>query len=104
MLNRKLLSRVPGSSTALVTGDNFGSGNPAEISTAVQALKAETEELNIITKSVDQAFLTHYNNVIGTNKCKIVNCPTLIADVDDELEIQTLKIRNKTKNLDFPIV
>ncbi|MEI6090563.1 MAG: hypothetical protein WCR42_08945 [bacterium] len=94
-LNNALRNKIPGIGIVLVCGTNFGCGTPTQ--QAVDALKGHLPELNVISKFTPYPFF---------NKCSqsgfgIVICPTISAAVDDELEIQTFKVINRTRNIVF---
>jgi 3-isopropylmalate dehydratase small subunit len=94
-LHNKIINKVPGKGIVVMSGLNFGCGVPR--ASAVQALVGHLTELNIIAKSAAMMFYTS----AGSAGFGIVVCPSFSADVDDEIEIQTNKVLNKTKNLEF---
>lgn len=95
-LNQLLVGKTPGKGIAIFAGRNFGCGVPMNY--AIEALKAHLPELSIIAKSVPWLFY----NTSKSSGYEIVICPTFEADVDDETEIQTLVVINKTKNKAYP--
>ncbi|MEI6090560.1 MAG: 3-isopropylmalate dehydratase [bacterium] len=94
-LNDKLSNKIPGESIAIVCGMNFGCGSSRE--QAVSALKGH--ELIVVAKSISRIFLQNGINL----GLKMIICPGISADQDDELEIQSYKVINKTKNMEFDI-
>jgi 3-isopropylmalate dehydratase small subunit len=98
-LNDILINKTPGEPIALVCGDEFGCGTCYE--QAITTLKGH-RELSVIVKKAND----NYNKLALAAGFKIIQCPDLNADdtdVDDELEIQTNKVINKTKNREYPI-
>jgi 3-isopropylmalate/(R)-2-methylmalate dehydratase small subunit len=94
-LNDKLINKIPGESIAIVGGMNFGCGSSRE--QAVSALKGH--ELIVVAKSISRIFLQNGINL----GLKMIICPNISADVNDELEIQQFKVINKTKNKEYDI-
>ncbi|MEI6090561.1 MAG: hypothetical protein WCR42_08935 [bacterium] len=94
VLNAQLVNKIPTESIALVSGMDFGCG--IQRIQAVTALKGHN--LVVIAKSVSSAYKSE---CVKLGFVPIV-CPTLSADVDDELEIQTFKVINKTRNIEYP--
>jgi 3-isopropylmalate dehydratase small subunit len=95
VLNGQLTNKMPSESIVLVSGMDFGCGLPRE--QAVSALKGL--DIVVIAKSVSSTYKTECSKMGFVP----IICPTLAADVDDELEIQTNKVINKTKNIEYPI-
>jgi len=94
-LNAQLINKISTESVAVVSGMDFGCG--IQRIQAVTALKGH--DLVVIAKSVSVA----YQSECAKLGFVPIVCPTLAADVDDELEIQTNKVINKTKNREYPI-
>lgn len=95
VLNAQLVNRIPTESIAIVSGMDFGCG--VQRLQAVTALKGHN--VVIIAKSVSSTFKSDCNKL---GLVPIV-CPTLSADINDDLEIQTFKVINRTKNIEYPI-
>ncbi len=85
---------APGS--VIVVGQNFGCGSSRE--QAASTLKGHG--LVVIARGFARIFLQ--------NSCNLglptVICPTIDADLGDELDITGTTVRNLTKGRDFPIV
>jgi 3-isopropylmalate dehydratase small subunit len=99
-LNDILLNKIPNQQIPIVCGINFGCGK--FLQAAVNALADHLPELYIISNSVDSVFLTNS----GTFKTHLIQCPTMNldkVDINDDLDIQTFKVINKTKNIEYPI-
>lgn len=99
-LNDLLLNKIPNKPISIVCGINFGCGK--FLQAAVNALTDHLPELYIISNSVDNGFLANS----GTFKTHLIQCPTMNlddVDINDEMEIQTFKVINKTKNIVYPI-
>jgi 3-isopropylmalate/(R)-2-methylmalate dehydratase small subunit len=94
-LNTRLVNKTPGEKIAIVCGENFGCGSSRE--QAVSALKGH--ELIVVAKSISRIFLQNGIN-LGLN---MIICPSIDAEVDDELEIQRYKLINKTQNKEYDI-
>ena len=85
---------VPAGSV-VVAGANFGCGSSRE--QAVSALKGH--ELLIVAKSVARIFLQNAINL----GLRIVICPTIEAELGDELEVEGREVVNRTSGKRFPI-
>jgi 3-isopropylmalate/(R)-2-methylmalate dehydratase small subunit len=85
---------APGS--VIVAGQNFGCGSSRE--QAASTLKGHG--LVVIARGFARIFLQNSCNL----GLRTIICPTIEADLDDELDITATAVRNVTKGRDFPIV
>lgn len=92
-LNLLLRNGSTDESRVIVAGDNFGCGSSRE--QAVSTLKGH--DVIIVARHFARIFLQNSIN-LGLNT---VICPDLDADKDDELEIKSDKVINKTKGMEF---
>jgi len=83
----------PGS--VVVAGANFGCGSSRE--QAVSTLKGH--ELLIVARSVARIFLQNAINL----GLRIVICPTVAADLGDEVEVEGREVVNRTSGRRFPV-
>jgi 3-isopropylmalate/(R)-2-methylmalate dehydratase small subunit len=85
---------APGS--VIVAGQNFGCGSSRE--QAASAIKGHG--LVVIARGFARIFLQNSIN-LGVST---VICPTLEAEVGDDIELAPTVVRNATRGRDFPIV
>jgi 3-isopropylmalate/(R)-2-methylmalate dehydratase small subunit len=85
---------TPGS--VIVAGQNFGCGSSRE--QAASTIKGH--DLVVIARGFARIFLQNSCNL----GLRTIICPTIEADLDDELDISATVVRNVTKGRDFPIV
>ena len=95
VFNAKLKAKQIPPGSVLLGGQNFGCGSSRE--QAVSCLKGH--ELIIVAKSFARIFLQNSINL----GLRVVACPTIEANVGDELEITPTAVRNKTSGQEFPI-
>ncbi len=85
---------LPGS--IVVAGSNFGCGSSRE--QAASALKGY--DLVIIARGFGRIFLQNAINL----GLKMVICPAIEANLDDEIEITADQVLNKTSGKNFPVI
>lgn len=85
---------APGS--VIVAGQNFGCGSSRE--QAASTLKGHG--LVVVARGFARIFLQNSINL----GLRTVICPTVEADLGDEIECTAAHVRNVTKRRDFPIV
>ncbi len=95
-LNKMLSGGEVPEGSIIAAGKNFGTGSSRE--QAVSTLKGH--ELVIVAKSFARIF---YQNSVNLG-LRIVICPNIEAEADDELEITDDRVINKTQNKEFEIV
>ncbi len=95
-LNSKLVNKEVPEGSILIGAKNFGCGSSRE--QAASTLKGHG--LVIIAKDFARIFLQNSINL----GLQTVICPDIEADVDDELEITTDKVINKTSGKEFDII
>lgn len=93
--NKKLINKEIPVDSVIVAGKNFGCGSSRE--QAASCLKGHN--LIIIAKCFARIFLQNSINL----GLKIIICPEIEADENDELEITEKQIFNKNKNKLFAI-
>jgi 3-isopropylmalate dehydratase small subunit len=94
--NAKLKAKQFPPGSVLVGGQNFGCGSSRE--QAVSCLKGH--ELIIVAKSFARIFLQNAINL----GLRVVSCPTLEANVGDELEIGETAVVNKSTGKEFFVI
>lgn len=94
--NARLKAKQIPPGSVLVGGQNFGCGSSRE--QAVSCLKGH--ELIIVAKSFARIFLQNSINL----GLRVVSCPTLEANVGDELEINETSVANKTTGREFFVI
>ena len=94
--NARLKAKQIPPGSVLVGGQNFGCGSSRE--QAVSCLKGH--ELIIVAKSFARIFLQNSINL----GLRVVSCPTLEANVGDELEISETSVANKTTGREFFVI
>ncbi len=94
--NSKLKAKQIPPGSVLVGGQNFGCGSSRE--QAVSCLKGH--DLIVVAKSFARIFLQNSIN-LGLH---VVSCPTLEANVGDELEIGPTAVGNKTTGREFFVI
>jgi len=94
--NAKLKAKQIPPGSVLVGGQNFGCGSSRE--QAVSCLKGH--ELIIVARSFARIFLQNSINL----GLRVVSCPTLEADLGDELEIGATAVLNQTTGKDFFVI
>ena len=94
--NARLKAKQVPLGSVLVGGQNFGCGSSRE--QAVSCLKGH--ELIIVAKSFARIFLQNSINL----GLRVVSCPTLEANVGDELEINETSVANKTTGREFFVI
>jgi len=94
-LNAKLNSKQVPPNSVIVANNNFGCGSSRE--QAASTLKGW--ELIIIARNFARIFLQNSINL----GLRTIICPTIEANVDDELEISETEIVNKTSGKKFAI-
>lgn len=94
--NARLKAKQIPPGSVLVGGQNFGCGSSRE--QAVSCLKGH--ELIIVAKSFARIFLQNSINL----GLRFVSCPTLEANVGDELEISETSVANKTTGREFFVI
>ena len=94
--NARLKAKQTPPGSVLVGGQNFGCGSSRE--QAVSCLKGH--ELIIVAKSFARIFLQNSINL----GLRVVSCPTLEANVGDELEINETSVANKTTGREFFVI
>lgn len=94
--NARLKAKQVPPGSVLVGGQNFGCGSSRE--QAVSCLKGH--ELIIVAKSFARIFLQNSINL----GLRVVSCPTLEANVGDELEISETSVANKTTGREFFVI
>ena len=87
-------SFAPGS--VIVAGQNFGCGSSRE--QAASALKGH--DLVVVARGFARIFLQNSCNL----GLRTVHCPTIEADLGDDLDITATAVRNVTKAREFAIV
>ncbi len=95
-LNKILVNREFPEDGIIVAGKNFGTGSSRE--QAVSTLKGY--DLIIVAKSFARIF---YQNSVNLG-LRIIICPDIEAEKDDELEITGDKVINKTSGKEFEII
>jgi 3-isopropylmalate/(R)-2-methylmalate dehydratase small subunit len=94
--NKKLKAKQVDPGSFIVAGKNFGCGSSRE-----QAASCLTGwGLKVIAKNFARIFLQNSINV----GLYMVICPTIEADLGDEIEIVNSKVKNVTKGREFDIV
>ena len=91
--NKRLKSGEIPTGSALVAGKNFGCGSSRE--QAVSCLKGY--DLMIVARDISRIFLQSAIN-LGLN---IIVCPDIEAAEGDELEIEGVKVMNRTSGKSF---
>ena len=94
--NAKLKSRQIPPGSVLLGGQNFGCGSSRE--QAVSCLKGH--ELVIVARSFARIFLQNAINL----GLRVVSCPTIEANLGDELEITVAAVLNRSSGKDFPVI
>ena len=94
--NARLKAKQIPPGSVLVGGQNFGCGSSRE--QAVSCLKGH--ELISVAKSFARIFLQNSINL----GLRVVSCPTLEANVGDELEISETSVANKTTGREFFVI
>jgi 3-isopropylmalate/(R)-2-methylmalate dehydratase small subunit len=94
--NQLLVSKKIRPGSVILAGQNFGSGSSRE--QAASTLKGY--DLVIVAKSFARIFLQNAINL----GLKTVECPEIEANLGDELEIKSDKIRNLTTGKTFPVI
>lgn len=95
-LNRMLVNKEVPAKSVIIAEKNFGCGSSRE--QAASALKGH--DLIIIAKNYSRIFLMNSIN-LGLDT---VTCPTIEAEVGDEIEIKEGKVLNKTSGKEYDIV
>lgn len=95
-LNKMLVSKEAPQKSVIVAGKNFGCGSSRE--QAASCLKGY--EMVVIARDFARIFLQNSIN-LGLNT---VICPSIEAEIGDEIEIKDNKVHNITKNKSFDIV
>jgi 3-isopropylmalate/(R)-2-methylmalate dehydratase small subunit len=94
--NKKLKAKQVEPGSFIVAGKNFGCGSSRE-----QAASCLTGwGLKVIAKNFARIFLQNSINV----GLYMVICPTIEADLGDEIEVAGNVVKNITKGKEFPIV
>ena len=94
--NARLKAKQVPLGSVLVGGQNFGCGSSRE--QAVSCLKGH--ELIIVAKSFARIFLQNSINL----GLRVVSCPTLEANVGDELEISETSVANRSTGREFFVI
>lgn len=94
--NEKLKKKEIPEGSIIVAGNNFGCGSSRE--QAVSCLRGH--EFVIIAKGFARIFLQNAINL----GLKVVVCPEIEADEEDEIEIEGEEVINKTKGKSFRII
>jgi len=94
--NAKLKAKQVSPGSVLLGGQNFGCGSSRE--QAVSCLKGH--ELIIVARSFARIFLQNAINL----GLRVVSCPTIEATEDDELEVKTEGVLNRTTGETFVVV
>ena len=94
--NAKLKARQIPPGSVIVGGQNFGCGSSRE--QAVSCLKGH--EVIIVAKSFARIFLQNAINL----GLRVVSCPTLEANLGDELDITPAAVRNQTSGKVFTVI
>ena len=94
-LNKMLVDKTAGDEPIIVAGNNFGCGSSRE--QAASTLKGH--KMVIIARDFARIFLQNSIN-LGVNT---IICPTIDAEVGDEIELRPTEVVNKTKGKSFPI-
>ena len=94
--NARLKARQVPPGSILFGGQNFGCGSSRE--QAVSCLKGHP--LTIVARSFARIFLQNAIN-LGLD---VVTCPTLAAQIGDELEFKATAVINRTSGKKFPTV
>ncbi len=94
--NARLKAKQVPPGSMLVGGQNFGCGSSRE--QAVSCLKGH--ELIIVAKSFARIFLQNSINL----GLRVVSCPTLEANVGDELEISETSVANRSTGREFFVI
>ena len=94
-LNKMLVDKTAGDEPIIVAGKNFGCGSSRE--QAASTLKGHGTV--IIARNFARIFLQNSIN-LGVNT---IICPTIDAEVGDELEVRKTEVVNMTKGKSFPI-
>lgn len=94
--NEKLKKKEIPEGSIIVAGNNFGYGSSRE--QAVSCLRGH--EFVIIAKGFARIFLQNAINL----GLKVVVCPEIEADEEDEIEIEGEEVINKTKGKSFRII
>jgi len=94
--NAKLKAKQIPPGSVLLGGQNFGCGSSRE--QAVSCLKGH--ELIIVAKSFARIFLQNAINL----GLRVVSCPTIEANLGDELEITVAAVLNRSSGKDFPVI
>ena len=95
-LNARLKKKEIAPGSAILAGTNFGCGSSRE--QAASTLKGY--DLIIVGKGFARIFLQNSINV----GLRTIQCPTLEASLNDQLEISADAVTNRTTGRSFPIV
>jgi 3-isopropylmalate/(R)-2-methylmalate dehydratase small subunit len=94
--NGSLQKREFEAGSVIVAGQNFGCGSSRE--QAASTLKGHG--LVVVARGFARIFLQNSCNL----GLRTIICPTIVADLGDELELTATTVRNITKGRDFAIV
>lgn len=94
--NAKLKARQIPPGSVLVGGQNFGCGSSRE--QAVSCLKGH--ELIVVARSFARIFLQNAINL----GLRVVSCPTLEAEVGDDLDLGETAVVNQTTGKEFFVI